>query len=183
MVVFWSRPLDHSTEGFQRWKFLTTHCWEEKAAGEWSMEILDTTSQQKDNSESGLPSYTFTTIQYHKKYTKYQIMQFVSRALGYFLIIWPCQEKLRSLVDPGQVMWSGKTMVCFLSCPQGNWVFFSALWHLREHIAQQSCQLMVVTSLRNTEVSHLTRCHRTTLVQDNTQLSHPFIAKPTESNY
>lgn len=87
MVVFWSRPLDHSTEGFQRWKFLTTHCWEEKAAGEWSMEILDTTSQQKDNSESGLPSYTFTTIQYHKKYTKYQIMQFVSRALGYFLII------------------------------------------------------------------------------------------------
>lgn len=134
MVVFWSRPLDHSTEGFQRWKFLTTHCWEEKAAGEWSMEILDTTSQQKDNSESGLPSYTFTTIQYHKKYTRYQIMQFVSRALGYFLIMWPCQEKLRSLVDPGQVMWSGKTMVCFLSCPQGNWVFFSALWHLREHI-------------------------------------------------
>ncbi|XP_019909261.2 proprotein convertase subtilisin/kexin type 5 [Esox lucius] len=47
------RPLDHSNEGFKNWEFMTTHCWGEKAAGEWSLEILDTPSQQRDNSEPG----------------------------------------------------------------------------------------------------------------------------------
>ncbi|CAB1318072.1 unnamed protein product [Coregonus sp. 'balchen'] len=50
-----SRPLDHSTEGFQSWEFMTTHCWGEKAAGEWSLEVLDTPSQQRDNSETEQP--------------------------------------------------------------------------------------------------------------------------------
>uniref|UniRef100_A0A8C7DPG1 Proprotein convertase subtilisin/kexin type 5a n=1 Tax=Oncorhynchus kisutch TaxID=8019 RepID=A0A8C7DPG1_ONCKI len=48
-----NRPLDHSTEGFQSWEFMTTHCWGEKASGEWSLEVLDTPSQQRDNSETG----------------------------------------------------------------------------------------------------------------------------------
>uniref|UniRef100_A0A8C8JX97 P/Homo B domain-containing protein n=1 Tax=Oncorhynchus tshawytscha TaxID=74940 RepID=A0A8C8JX97_ONCTS len=72
-----NRPLDHSTEGFQSWEFMTTHCWGEKASGEWSLEVLDTPSQQRDNSETGLPCYTLTIIQYHKNYTRYQIL-FVS---------------------------------------------------------------------------------------------------------
>uniref|UniRef100_A0A4W5P978 Proprotein convertase subtilisin/kexin type 5a n=1 Tax=Hucho hucho TaxID=62062 RepID=A0A4W5P978_9TELE len=49
-----NRPLDHSTEGFQSWEFMTTHCWGEKASGEWSLDVLDTPSQQRDNSETGL---------------------------------------------------------------------------------------------------------------------------------
>uniref|UniRef100_A0A8C7DNY7 Proprotein convertase subtilisin/kexin type 5a n=1 Tax=Oncorhynchus kisutch TaxID=8019 RepID=A0A8C7DNY7_ONCKI len=69
-----NRPLDHSTEGFQSWEFMTTHCWGEKASGEWSLEVLDTPSQQRDNSETGLPCYTFTIIPYHKNYTRYQIL-------------------------------------------------------------------------------------------------------------
>nr|XP_029512291.1 proprotein convertase subtilisin/kexin type 5-like [Oncorhynchus nerka] len=48
-----NRPLDHSIEGFQSWEFMTTHCWGEKASGEWSLEVLDTPSQQRDNSETG----------------------------------------------------------------------------------------------------------------------------------
>uniref|UniRef100_A0A8L0DTH4 Proprotein convertase subtilisin/kexin type 5a n=1 Tax=Oncorhynchus mykiss TaxID=8022 RepID=A0A8L0DTH4_ONCMY len=72
-----NRPLDHSPEGFQSWEFMTTHCWGEKASGEWSLEVLDTPSQQRDKSETGLTCYTFTIIQYHKNYTRYQIL-FVS---------------------------------------------------------------------------------------------------------
>uniref|UniRef100_A0A8C7RBR4 Proprotein convertase subtilisin/kexin type 5a n=1 Tax=Oncorhynchus mykiss TaxID=8022 RepID=A0A8C7RBR4_ONCMY len=69
-----NRPLDHSPEGFQSWEFMTTHCWGEKASGEWSLEVLDTPSQQRDKSETGLTCYTFTIIQYHKNYTRYQIL-------------------------------------------------------------------------------------------------------------
>ncbi|KAL0965792.1 hypothetical protein UPYG_G00285770 [Umbra pygmaea] len=47
------RPLDYSTEGFQSWEFMTTHCWGEKAAGEWRLEILDTLSQPRDHAEAG----------------------------------------------------------------------------------------------------------------------------------
>ncbi|KAM3849392.1 proprotein convertase subtilisin/kexin type 5 [Diretmus argenteus] len=48
-----NRPLDHSTEGFKDWDFMTTHCWGEEAAGEWSLEIQDTPSQRRHNTELG----------------------------------------------------------------------------------------------------------------------------------
>uniref|UniRef100_A0A8C8D0K2 P/Homo B domain-containing protein n=1 Tax=Oncorhynchus tshawytscha TaxID=74940 RepID=A0A8C8D0K2_ONCTS len=82
-----NRPLDHSTEGFQSWEFMTTHCWGEKASGEWSLEVLDTPSQQRDNSETGLPCYTLTIIQYHKNYTRYQILLHMSGVLIFFPLI------------------------------------------------------------------------------------------------
>uniref|UniRef100_A0A8C5ELX1 Proprotein convertase subtilisin/kexin type 5-like n=1 Tax=Gouania willdenowi TaxID=441366 RepID=A0A8C5ELX1_GOUWI len=43
-----NRPLDSSTEGFQDWEFMTTHCWGEKAAGKWTLTIQDTSSQKRD---------------------------------------------------------------------------------------------------------------------------------------
>ncbi|XP_071751056.2 proprotein convertase subtilisin/kexin type 5 [Centroberyx gerrardi] len=48
-----NRPLDHSTEGFKNWEFMTTHCWGEAAAGEWSLEIQDTPSQKRNGTELG----------------------------------------------------------------------------------------------------------------------------------
>ncbi|KAM7368833.1 hypothetical protein PAMP_013140 [Pampus punctatissimus] len=49
-----NRPLDDSTEGFQNWEFMTTHCWGEQAAGEWTLKIQDTPSQKRNNSEPGM---------------------------------------------------------------------------------------------------------------------------------
>ncbi|XP_067430805.1 proprotein convertase subtilisin/kexin type 5 [Thunnus thynnus] len=49
-----NRPLDDSTEGFQNWEFMTTHCWGEQAAGEWALKIQDTPSQKRNNSELGM---------------------------------------------------------------------------------------------------------------------------------
>ncbi|KAM4634072.1 proprotein convertase subtilisin/kexin type 5 [Polymixia lowei] len=50
------RPLDHSTEGFKNWDFMTTHCWGEEATGGWILEIRDTPSQRRDDVELGLLS-------------------------------------------------------------------------------------------------------------------------------
>uniref|UniRef100_A0A3Q3MRR5 Proprotein convertase subtilisin/kexin type 5a n=1 Tax=Mastacembelus armatus TaxID=205130 RepID=A0A3Q3MRR5_9TELE len=49
-----NRPLDNSTEGFHNWEFMTTHCWGEQAAGEWTLKIQDTPSQKRDNDELGV---------------------------------------------------------------------------------------------------------------------------------
>ncbi|XP_042331835.1 proprotein convertase subtilisin/kexin type 6 [Sceloporus undulatus] len=35
------RQHDDSSQGFKHWEFMTVHCWGEKAAGEWSLEIQD----------------------------------------------------------------------------------------------------------------------------------------------
>lgn len=53
-VMFCSRPLDNSTEGFQNWEFMTAHSWGEQAAGEWTLKIKDTPSQKRDSAELGL---------------------------------------------------------------------------------------------------------------------------------
>uniref|UniRef100_A0A8C3B0Z1 SPC3 n=1 Tax=Cyclopterus lumpus TaxID=8103 RepID=A0A8C3B0Z1_CYCLU len=49
-----NRPLDDSPEGFPNWEFMTTHSWGERAAGEWTLKIQDTSSQKRDNTELGL---------------------------------------------------------------------------------------------------------------------------------
>uniref|UniRef100_A0A8D3A665 SPC3 n=1 Tax=Scophthalmus maximus TaxID=52904 RepID=A0A8D3A665_SCOMX len=49
-----NRPLDNSTEGFQKWELMTTHCWGEQAAGEWTLKITDTPSQRRDDTELGM---------------------------------------------------------------------------------------------------------------------------------
>ncbi|RMC17978.1 hypothetical protein DUI87_04852 [Hirundo rustica rustica] len=43
-----NRLFDHSMEGFKNWEFMTTHCWSEKAAGDWVLEICDTPSQLRN---------------------------------------------------------------------------------------------------------------------------------------
>ncbi|XP_077200877.1 proprotein convertase subtilisin/kexin type 5 isoform X2 [Paroedura picta] len=43
-----NRLFDHSMEGFKNWDFMTTHCWGEKAAGDWILEIYDTPSQLRN---------------------------------------------------------------------------------------------------------------------------------------
>ncbi|CAM4558064.1 unnamed protein product [Lepidochelys olivacea] len=48
-----NRLFDHSTEGFKNWEFMTTHCWGEKAAGDWKLEIHDTPSQLRSFKSPG----------------------------------------------------------------------------------------------------------------------------------
>ncbi|XP_030623096.1 proprotein convertase subtilisin/kexin type 5 [Chanos chanos] len=48
-----NRPNDHSTEGFQKWEFMTTHCWGERPAGEWILEIRDTPSLRRNSKLQG----------------------------------------------------------------------------------------------------------------------------------
>ncbi|XP_072310817.1 proprotein convertase subtilisin/kexin type 5 [Eucyclogobius newberryi] len=38
------RPLDNSSEGFQNWEFMTTHCWGEPPNGKWTLKINDISS-------------------------------------------------------------------------------------------------------------------------------------------
>ncbi|KAM8872819.1 proprotein convertase subtilisin/kexin type 5 [Synchiropus picturatus] len=49
-----NRPHDNSTEGFHHWEFMTTHCWGEQAAGEWTLKILDGPSHRRRKSDRGL---------------------------------------------------------------------------------------------------------------------------------
>uniref|UniRef100_H3C0R6 SPC3 n=1 Tax=Tetraodon nigroviridis TaxID=99883 RepID=H3C0R6_TETNG len=42
-----NRPNDDSTEGFNRWEFMTTHCWGERPAGRWTLEVRDSGSQER----------------------------------------------------------------------------------------------------------------------------------------
>lgn len=37
-----SRPHDYSADGFNDWAFMTTHSWDEDPAGEWVLEIENT---------------------------------------------------------------------------------------------------------------------------------------------
>lgn len=50
------RPNDNSTEGFNGWEFMTTHCWGERPAGAWTLEIQALRSQESERAEPGLPS-------------------------------------------------------------------------------------------------------------------------------
>lgn len=40
---------------------MTTHCWGERAAGEWTLQIQDTPSQKRELAELGLPSIFVTS--------------------------------------------------------------------------------------------------------------------------
>ncbi|KAG2466282.1 PCSK5 convertase, partial [Polypterus senegalus] len=48
-----NRLFDHSMEGFKNWDFMTTHCWGEKAAGDWILEIYDSPSQIRNHKTPG----------------------------------------------------------------------------------------------------------------------------------
>ncbi|XP_043916788.1 proprotein convertase subtilisin/kexin type 5-like isoform X2 [Protopterus annectens] len=43
-----NRLFDHSMEGFKNWEFMTTHCWGEKASGDWILEVHDVSSQLRN---------------------------------------------------------------------------------------------------------------------------------------
>ncbi|KAF5907317.1 proprotein convertase subtilisin/kexin type 5-like, partial [Clarias magur] len=48
-----NRLFDHSMEGFKNWEFMTTHCWGEKAAGDWILEVYDSPSQVRSQKAPG----------------------------------------------------------------------------------------------------------------------------------
>ncbi|XP_076844464.1 proprotein convertase subtilisin/kexin type 5 isoform X2 [Brachyhypopomus gauderio] len=47
------RPNDNSAEGFEHWEFMTTHCWGEKAAGDWILQIKDIPSLRRNIQQQG----------------------------------------------------------------------------------------------------------------------------------
>lgn len=55
------RPNDDSAEGFTGWEFMTTHCWGERPAGRWTLEIHDRGSQERERAEPGLHSVFVTS--------------------------------------------------------------------------------------------------------------------------
>lgn len=79
--MLWFRTLDDSTEGFQNWEFMTTHCWGEQAAGEWTLKIQDTPSQTRDSTELGL-LFLFLTSQYYETYTEVHLEQQLKYSAG-----------------------------------------------------------------------------------------------------
>ncbi|XP_041648353.1 proprotein convertase subtilisin/kexin type 6-like isoform X2 [Cheilinus undulatus] len=42
------RLVDNSNEGFRNWEFMTVHFWGERAAGTWTLEIIDTPSKLRN---------------------------------------------------------------------------------------------------------------------------------------
>lgn len=68
--MFWFRPLDNSAEGFQNWEFMTTHCWGEQAAGEWTLNIKDAPSQKRDSTDLGF--LFFVSFQHYETYNTLQ---------------------------------------------------------------------------------------------------------------
>lgn len=54
LCYLFKRVFDHSMEGFKNWEFMTTHCWGEKAAGDWILEIYDTPSQLRNVKTPGM---------------------------------------------------------------------------------------------------------------------------------
>ncbi|XP_016148018.1 proprotein convertase subtilisin/kexin type 5-like [Sinocyclocheilus grahami] len=44
-----NRPNDHSNEGFLKWEFMTTHCWGERPAGDWILDIRDSPSPRRNS--------------------------------------------------------------------------------------------------------------------------------------
>ncbi|XP_035383608.1 proprotein convertase subtilisin/kexin type 5 [Electrophorus electricus] len=47
------RPNDHSAKGFRKWEFMTTHCWGEKATGDWILGIRDLPSLRRNTQRQG----------------------------------------------------------------------------------------------------------------------------------
>ncbi|XP_053341402.1 proprotein convertase subtilisin/kexin type 5 [Clarias gariepinus] len=47
------RPNDHSPDAFTKWEFMTTHCWGERASGDWILEISDTPSRKRNPAVQG----------------------------------------------------------------------------------------------------------------------------------
>lgn len=62
------RLFDHSMEGFKNWEFMTTHCWGEKAAGDWVLEIYDSPSQLRSQKVPGMTALTSTLFYNHDLY-------------------------------------------------------------------------------------------------------------------
>jgi len=63
LIILWLfpvRPNDHSSEGFLKWEFMTTHCWGEKPAGDWILDIRDTPSPRRNSRLQG--AYHLNTL-------------------------------------------------------------------------------------------------------------------------
>lgn len=61
-LFFMCRLFDHSMEGFKNWEFMTTHCWGEKAAGDWVLEIYDSPSQLRSQKVPGMRELQMSLI-------------------------------------------------------------------------------------------------------------------------
>lgn len=49
-------------EGFKNWEFMTIHCWGERAAGDWVLEVYDTPSQLRNFKTPGKKSVQINSL-------------------------------------------------------------------------------------------------------------------------
>ena len=58
-------------EGFKNWEFMTIHCWGERAAGDWVLEVYDTPSQLRNFKTPGEKSVQINPLVLGKKMVTY----------------------------------------------------------------------------------------------------------------
>ncbi|XP_066514007.1 proprotein convertase subtilisin/kexin type 5 [Hoplias malabaricus] len=132
------RPYDLSTEGFVKWEFMTTHCWGERAAGDWILEIKDTPSSKRNTRLQGkllewaLVLYGTSSHPYkrHEQPRSAEISTEDERAEEYESACDPeCSEDGCEGPGPHQCIsclhyflkFKNGSRTCVSQCPQGFW--------------------------------------------------------------
>lgn len=100
---------------------MTTHCWGEQAAGEWTLKIQDTPSQKRDSAELGL-LFLFVTSQYYETHTEVQLEQQLKYSAGL----------------PGQTSYLALFLFSLLLRRDARGVVPGDLWHRRAPVSHAS---------------------------------------------
>uniref|UniRef100_A0A3Q3AJ20 Proprotein convertase subtilisin/kexin type 5a n=1 Tax=Kryptolebias marmoratus TaxID=37003 RepID=A0A3Q3AJ20_KRYMA len=132
-----NRPHDNSTEGFQNWKFMTTHCWGEQAAGEWTLKIKDTSSQKRVRAGRGMLK-KWSLVIYGTAEQPYRMHRQRPRSAEFsedivFALAGPCDPECSddSCDGPGPqqcvtclhffLKFKNNSRLCVSECPRGFW--------------------------------------------------------------
>ncbi len=165
------RLFDHSMEGFKNWEFMTTHCWGEKAAGDWILEIYDSPSQLRSQKAPGtfskqntlpvtsaIPSRLKTPQGLTQRWFHKYISTFGLSGVP-LLKLPQYQQLLRWL----HFYRSGSVIeVSYLMCEISSWTKkFCQCWQL--FINSNACRIskLDVTSISPVVRSHTNICHLT----------------------
>uniref|UniRef100_A0A674NA07 Proprotein convertase subtilisin/kexin type 5b n=1 Tax=Takifugu rubripes TaxID=31033 RepID=A0A674NA07_TAKRU len=122
-----NRLFDHSMEGFKNWEFMTTHCWGEKAAGDWVLEIYDSPSQLRSQKVPGKLK-EWSLVLYGTSVHPYILRSEKTRSVAF---VGPCDPECneRGCEGPGPhhcinclhyfLKFKNNTRTCVSECPSG----------------------------------------------------------------
>uniref|UniRef100_A0A8C6WFL9 P/Homo B domain-containing protein n=1 Tax=Neogobius melanostomus TaxID=47308 RepID=A0A8C6WFL9_9GOBI len=133
------RPLDNSSEGFQNWEFMTTHCWGEKARGRWTLKIKDISSKSSNLAELGalkkwsLVIYGTAKHPYHVHHRSVRSVEPLMKIFWKNIMVRLCDQECTSdgCEGPGPnqcvmclhffLKFKNNTRLCVSECPKGFW--------------------------------------------------------------